>query len=94
MATKFQKVCDELNKILENRPEDRKEFIDKIDDIIYKKVFNKGGNLYFDRELFIDSNFDTEECRKMIHRTDVMFRDTKDPVEHPGITFCYKSEEV
>ena len=94
MTTKFQKVCDELNKILENRPENHEEFINMINDIIAKKVFDKGGDLYWGRELFIDSNFDTEECRKKIHRTDVMFRDTKDPVEHPGITLCYKSEEA
>lgn len=94
MATKFQRTCNKLNKILDNRPENQKEFIDIINDIIEKEVFNKGGDLYWGRELFIDSNFDTEECRKKIHRNDVMFRDTRDPVEHPGITLCYKSEEV
>jgi hypothetical protein len=94
MATKFQRTCNKLNKILDNRPENQKEFIDIINDIIEKEVFNKGGNLYWGRELFIDSNFDTEECRKKIHRNDVMFKDTRDPVEHPGITLCYKFEEV
>ena len=94
MATKFQRVCNKLNKILDNRLENREEFIDMINDIINKEVFEKGGDLYWSRELFIDSNFDTEKCREMIHRNDVMFRDTKDPVEHPGITLCYKNEDA
>lgn len=92
--TKFQRVCNKLNKILDNRTENREEFIDVINGIIEKEVFNKGGDLYWSREIFIDSNCDTEECRKKIHRNDVMFRDTNDTVEHPGITLCYKSEEV
>ena len=90
----FIRVCNKLNKILDNRPENKVEFIDKINHIIEEEVFSKGGDLYWERELFIDSNFDTEKCREMIHRSDVMFRDTKDPVEHPGITLCYKNEEV
>ena len=87
---KFNRVCTKLNKILDNRPEDRKEFIQKINDIIFTEVFNKGGNLYWDRELFIDCNCDSELCREKIHQTNVMFRDTMDPIEHPGITLCYK----
>lgn len=94
MTTKFQKVCNKLNNILENRPENREEFIAMINDIIFKQVFDKGGELYWSRELFIDCNCDSEKCRKMINRNDVMFRDTKDPIEHPGIALCYKSEEV
>ena len=90
----FENTCNKLNKILENRPENQDEFIAKINEIIYNEVFQCGGNLYWSRKLFIDSNFDTEKCREMIHRNDVMFRDTKDSVEHPGITLCYKSEEL
>ena len=92
MAAKFKRVCNKLNKILENRPENKEKFINMINDIFFNEVFNAGGDLYWDRELFINCNCDSEKCRKMIHRNDVMFRDTMDPVEHPGITLCYKTE--
>ena len=85
----FKRTCNKLNKILENRPENREEFIDKINEIIYNEVFQCGGALYWNRELFIDCNCDTDKCREMIHRKDVMFEPTYDPVEHPGITLCY-----
>lgn len=93
MATKFQKACNELNKVLSNRTEN---FVSIINDIIYKKVFQKGGNLYWGRELFIDCNADDELCREMLktHPDDVMFVPTFDSDEHPGITFCYKSEKA
>lgn len=90
MAIKFQKACDALNNILQNKPDN---FVDLINDIIYNKVFRKGGELYWKRELYIDCDCNTEKCREKIHETNVMFKPTLDPVEHPGITFCYKTED-
>lgn len=88
----FKRTCNKLNKILENRPENQKEFIDKINEIIYNEVFLCGGDLYWNRELFIDCGTDDELCRKMIHTNKVMFVPAVDPVEHPGITLTYKPE--
>ena len=87
MAIKFQKACDTLNNILQNKPNN---FIDLINDIIYNKVFRKGGELYWQRELYIDCNCDMDKCREKINADDVMFEPTFDTVEHPGITFGYK----
>ena len=89
---RFTKVCNELNKILDNRPESKIDFIDTINDIIYKKVFQKGGDLYFNRQIWIECNCNEDCCRRLIHTTKVMFKPTLDPVEHPGITMCYKPE--
>jgi hypothetical protein len=88
----FKRTCNKLNKILENRPESRSEFIDTINEIIYNEVFNYKGGLYWNRELFIDCGTDVELCRKMIHTNKVMFIPTDDPIEHPGITLTYKPE--
>lgn len=91
MAVKFQKVCDELNKVLNDKPED---YVLIINLIIDKKVFNRGGSLYWDRDLFIDCGTDDNKCRRLIRTNpdDVMFRPTFDAIEHPGITFTYKSK--
>ena len=84
----FKSTCTELNKILEIR----EEFIGKINEIIYKEVFQKGGSLYWSRELFIDCETSDELCRKMINTNKVMFVPTDDPIEHLGITLTYKPE--
>lgn len=88
----FKRTCSKLNKILEDRPEDQHEFIDTINEIIYKEVFQCGGRLYWNRELFIDCGADCELCRKMIHTNKVMFIPSDDLFEHPGITLTYKPE--
>ena len=87
----FESTCSKLNKILENRPEKQDEFITKINEIIDNEVFRCNGELYWNRELFIDCGTD-ELCRKMIHTNKVMFVPSDDPVEHPGITLTYKPE--
>ena len=87
-----ESTCSKLNKILENRPENREEFIGKINEIIYNEVFQCGGGLYWSRELFIKCGTNDELCRKEIYTNKVMFVPTDDPVEHPGITLAYKPE--
>ena len=91
MEVKFQKVCDELNKVLNDKPE---HYVLTINLIIEKEVFNKGGGLYWGRELFIDCEADDNKCRRLIRTNpdDVMFIPTRDEIEHPGITFTYKSK--
>ena len=86
----FKHTCNKLNKILDNRPESKSEFSYKINEIIYNEVFQRGGDLYWDRELFIDCGCNDELCRKMIHTDKVMFVPSDDPIEHPGITMCLK----
>lgn len=88
----FASTCSKLNKILENRSENQEEFINTINEIIYNEVFQCGGCLYWNRELFIDCHTDDELCRKMIYTNKVMFIPTDDPIEHPGITLTYKPE--
>ena len=86
----FIQTCNKLNNILDNRPENRDEFIKAINEIIFNEVYQKHGSLYWDRKLFINCNCDDELCRKEIDSQYVMFRATEDPEEHPGITLTYK----
>ena len=43
----FKRTCNKLNKILDNRPQNRKEFIDTINELIYNEVFQCNGGLYW-----------------------------------------------
>ncbi len=88
----FKRTCNKLNKILDNRPENKSEFIDTINEIIDKEVFECNGGLYWNQELFIDCRADDVLCQKMIHTNKVMFVPSDDPAEHPGITLTYKPE--
>ena len=91
ITRRYQQVCDRLNSILDSRPDD---FIDQVNDIIYEEVFQKEGDLYVNRQLYIENGFDTDKAKKLI-RTEtgkVMFIPSDDPAEHPGITFIYKPE--
>ena len=67
---------------------------DQINDIIYREVFQKDGELSIHRQLYIENGFDTDKAKKLIKtETDkVMFIPSDDPTEHPGITFIYKPE--
>lgn len=91
MFKEYEKVCDRLNEILGDKPDN---FIEQVNDIIYKEVFQKGGDLYVNRQLYIENEFDIDKVKKLIKtETDkVMFIPSDDPTEHPGITFIYKPE--
>lgn len=91
MFKEYEKVCDRLNEILNDKSDN---FIDQVNDIIYEEVFQKGGDLYIHRQLYIENGFDTDKAKKLIRtETDkMMFIPSDDPTEHPGITFIYKPE--
>lgn len=86
----FKITCLKLNKILENRPERRDDFIKALNTIIHNEAFNCSGGLYWNRELFIYCRANTDLCRRMIYTYKVMFIPSDDQVEHSGITLIYK----
>lgn len=55
------------------------------------KMLDEWGNIYYDRELYIDYNFTLthELIAALVVSEKVDFEDTYDPVEHPGIVFRY-----
>ena len=93
ITRRYQDVCDRLNSILDSKPDD---FIDQVNDIIYEEVYQKGGDLYIHRQLYIENGFDTDKAKKLIktETSKVMFMPPSpfDVDEHPGITFIYKPE--
>ena len=55
------------------------------------KMLDEWGNIYYDRELYIDYDctLTHELLAALIAHGKVDFEDTYDPVEHPGIVFRY-----
>lgn len=88
MKRNYQKTCDKINKLLDEKKEG---FIDEVNKIMEKEVFQKGGEHYFDRELFIKCGCDDEKVRQLVRESNaVMFVPTEDPEEHPGIVLALK----
>ena len=83
---RFIKECKKLNKILFERKDG---FRDELNAVI-NKVYEKGGCLYWDREIYIDCNGDDEKMRALVTGgADVCFEPSDDPEEHPGVTVNY-----
>lgn len=93
LAKKIKSVnlhCKEMNKIFDRRNEN---FIDELNAVM-DKVFALGGDLYWDRELYIDCNCNNEEAQKLVRTSEnIMFKPNDDPTEHLGIVVCYKNKK-
>lgn len=88
MSKNYKSICRKLNKILSERKEG---FIDKINKIMEEEVFNKGGDLYFDRDVYLKYDCDDEKVRSCVRESKhVQFEPTDDPEEHPGVTVRFK----
>jgi len=84
---KTKRICNKLNKLISEKKEG---FIDEVNKIIYE-LYQKGGEMYWDRDVWIDNNFDDKRCRDLVRKTDkVMFVPSDDEQEHPGIVIKYK----
>lgn len=91
MKRNYNRTCDKINKLLS---EGKKNLVDELNEIMYKEVFQKGGNLYFDRELFILLDGDDYRIKKFVveNPNKVIFENSDDPVEHPGVVVRFKPE--
>ena len=84
-------ICNKLNKLISEKKDG---FIDNINAII-NELYQKGGALYWDRQIYIDCNSDDERMRSLVTRTDkVEFEPSDDPTEHPGVVVRYKKDRV
>ncbi len=84
---KTKQICNKLNKLISEKKE---SFIDEVNKIIYE-LYQRGGEMYWDREVWIDNNFDDKKCKDLVRYTDkVMFFPSDDPGEHPGVVIRYK----
>lgn len=86
----LQSYCDRLNKYLPcSSPNDIFTINDILDEL-YKNV--EGSTLYWDRQIYIDSNFDLGECRYILTHSKCYFVPIND-IEHTGVKVIYKYEK-
>ena len=55
----MQELCDKLNKLIFEKKEG---FIDEVNKIIYE-LYQKGGEMYWNREVWIDNNCDEKNAK-------------------------------
>lgn len=91
MKRNYNRTCDKINKLLS---EGKENLVDELNEIMYKEVFQKEGGLYFDRELFISLECDDDKVRSFVveNPKKVIFENSDDPVEHPGVVVRFKPE--
>ena len=84
---KTKRICNKLNKLISEKKEG---FIDEVNKIIYE-LYQKGGEMFWNREVWIDNNCDDKKCRDLVRYTDkVMFVPSDDEEGHPGVVIKYK----
>lgn len=82
----MQDCCNTMNHIIKENKEDR---VGSLNEVMCK-VFQDGGNLYRDRDVFIACNGDDEKMRGLARTSsDVRFGPSDDPQEHLGVVSHY-----
>lgn len=83
----MEKYCDKLNSLLPANDNS----INEINGII-NEVRCKGGELYCNRQIYIDCGFDWDKIHNLIYTDKVKFVPSDDVEEHPGIVIVYKNK--
>ena len=82
-----QEYCDRLNTLITKKKDG---FIDEVNEIV-NEIYQLGGEMYWDRQIYIDSDFDDETMHDLVVSSDkVNFVPSDDMEEHPGIVVRYK----
>ena len=82
-----KRFCNALNKHIPFKNEDDRNIVN---DMIWE-MYQNGGALYWDRELFIDCDCSDEAKRDLLRFSDkVHFEPSEDVSEHPGVVVRYK----
>lgn len=82
----MQDYCNAMNQIIKDNKEDR---VDRLNAVMYK-VFQDGGNLYWNRDVFITCNGDDVKMRELARTSlEVHFEPSDDPQEHLGVVLHY-----
>lgn len=72
----MQDYCNAMNQIIKENKED------SLNEVM-RKVFQDGGNLYWNRDGFITCNSDDEKMRELARTSlEVHFEPSDDPQEH------------
>lgn len=84
----FVALCKQINSILPCKSE---EDIDRLNKEIYKMYqLDNDASIYYDRELYIDCNFNKSKVRELLFTDKVHFEANEDVEEHVGIVLRYK----
>lgn len=87
----LKSICKKLNKLITDKEDG---FIDKVNELIYE-MYKNGGNLYWDRDVFISCNGDEDKMKELVRNSDlVKFVVNDDYEEHPGLKVKYKEDHV
>lgn len=89
--SEMEKICEQLNKLIDEKKDG---FIDEVNAII-AKLHEDGGDMYWDREIFIDCNGDDETMRDLVRKSNkVHFYPSDDYEEHKGVVVRYKKPKI
>lgn len=89
--SEMEKICEQLNKLIDEKKDG---FIDEVNAII-TKLHEDGGDMYWDREIFIDCNGDDETMRDLVRKSNkVHFYPSDDYEEHKGVVVRYKKPKI
>lgn len=87
----FSDLCERLNSLI---PCKNQKDIDKMTELLQDMVdfpSQVKPQIYWDREVWIDSGFNDEICMNMLIKTDKLyFEPSEDITEHPGVWVKYK----
>ena len=87
----FIELCDKLNSCI---PCKSQSDVDKMTELLGEMSdfpTNTKPQIYWDREVWIDSGFDDNKCMDILIHTDKLyFKPSDDMIEHPGIRVKYK----
>ena len=87
----FSDLCEKLNALV---PCKSQEDVDKMTALLQDMVdfpSQAKSQIYWDREVWIDSGFNDEVCMDMLIKTDKLyFEPSDDLTEHPGVWVRYK----
>ena len=86
MKSNMKSYCNEMNKIISENKGNR---IDLLNEVM-AKVYAEGGELLWNRDVFISCNGNDKTMRDLVRYSDkVHFEPSDDPVEHPGVVVYY-----
>ena len=87
-------LCRKLNRLIPVKTQEEADIVfEMVREMTTWKDINTNCALYYDRELYIDSNYDYDTIwRKIFHDDNIQFEVSDDRVEHPGIVVRYKTD--
>lgn len=90
----MEALCKKMNDLIPCKTqEDEQQLKQLIREMIDSRQEYPLNNLYYDREIYIDSGFRDVKMWEIVTKSGkVQFEPSDDPTEHPGIVARYKEQ--